>query len=154
MPVAIISAALIIAGGLVGGAVIMSHSNNTNSGAAASGNQPATVAAAADSATCQAWETTQTALDQIPTLPRGWDWDTPNIDTLIANRNTAMLAVLQQFTPQIAADPADVAEAANRYVSAKRQEATKLADHTMTAADGAALTQALVRLNQLCGLSG
>ncbi|MDA0252652.1 MAG: hypothetical protein O2892_17710 [Actinomycetota bacterium] len=152
IPAAIISAGIIIAGSLVGGAVLLSNGNKTEANTAVAGGQPA-ANAAADSSTCQAWKTTAAALDQIPTLPRGWDWDTPNIDTLIANRNTAMLAVLEQFTPQIAADPADVAEAANRYVSEKRREATKLADHTMTAADQGPGTVALDRLNRLCGLS-
>jgi len=152
IPAAIISAGIIIAGAVVGGAVIMSHSNKPDSSAVAANGQPAAIAAAADSSTCQAWKTTQAALVQIPTLPRGWDWNTPNIDTLIANRSTAITAVLQQFTPQIAATPADVAQAANDYVAVKRREASTLADHTMNSADAAAGTAVLGRLNRLCGL--
>ena len=150
IPAAIISAGIIIAGGLVGGAVIMSHSK-TESGAVAASGQPAAMAAA-DSSTCQAWKTTRAALDQIPPLPSGWDWNTPNIDTLIANKNAATTAILQQFTPEIAATPADVAQAANDYVAAKRTEAAMLTDHTLTTADAAAGHAVANRFNRLCGL--
>lgn len=152
MPVAIISAALIIAAGLVGGAVIMNHNNKTDSAATADG-QPAAVTAAADTSTCQAWETTRTALRQIPPLPAGYDWTTPNIDTLIANRNAATAGVLDQFTPKIAAQPSEVTEAANQYVAAKRQEITKLADHSLTSADAEVGNRALNRLNLICGMA-
>jgi len=150
MPVAVISAAIIIAAALVGGAVIMSKSNKADTSAAGGGQASL---ATAESSTCQAWSSTRAALGQIPFLPRGWDWNTPNIDTLIANKNSATHAVLEQFTPKIAAEPADVAEAANSYVAAKRREIALLADHTYTPADGTAGNEALARLNQLCGIA-
>jgi len=152
MPVAIISAALIIAAALVGGAVIMNHSNKTDSATTADG-QPAAVTATADSSTCQAWKTTRAALNQIPPLPRGWDWNTPNIDTLIANKNAATDAILEQFTPEIAPNPANVATAANEYVEAKRREAAMLTEHTFTAADAAVGNAVVGRLNSLCGVT-
>ena len=145
IPAAIISAGIIIAGGLVGGAVIMS-----NGGKADSNGQAATVAAA-DSSTCQAWISAQEVLRQIPALPAGYDWNTPNIDQLIANRNAATTGVLDQFAPKIAAQPPEVAEAARQYVAAKRREIAALADHTLTSADAAVGNNALVRLNQVCG---
>ena len=152
MPVAIISAALIIAGGLVGGAVIMSHNNKTDSASTAADPSGA-VTAAADNSTCQAWETTRTALRQIPPLPAGYDWTTPNIDTLIANRNAATVGVLDQFTPKIASQPSVITEAAHQYVAAKRQEMAKLSDHSLTSADAEVGNTALSRLNLLCGMA-
>lgn len=152
MPAAIIGAAIIVAGGLVGGAVIMSRGDTTQ--ATSADGQPAAGATAADNSTCQAWETTRTALRQIPPLPAGYDWTTPNIDTLIANRNAATAGVLDQFTPKIASQPSVVTEAAHQYVAAKRQEMAKLSDHSLTSADAEVGNTALSRLNQLCGLTG
>lgn len=152
MPPAIVGAAIIIAGALVGGAVIISN-NNTNSGAIAAGGQPAAETTAAGISTCQAWTTTRAALDQIPPLPRGWDWNTPNIDTLIANKNAATDAILEQFTPEIAPNPANVAAVANEYVEAKRREAAMLTEHTFSAADAAVGNAVVGRLNNLCGVT-
>jgi len=146
IPAAIISAGIVIAGGLVGGAVIMSNGKNAPNTTSAAG------VAAAESSTCQAWTTTRAALDQIPPLPAGWDWNTPNIDILIANKNAATTAILQQFTPEIATTPTDVAQAANDYVVAKRKEVAMLTDHTLTTADAAAGHAVVNRFNRLCGL--
>lgn len=148
IPAAIISAGIVIAGGLVGGAVIMSNGKNAPNTTSAAG------VAAADSSTCQAWKTTRAALDQIPPLPAGWDWNTPNIDILVANKNAATSAVLQQFTPEIATAPAELAGAANSYVAAKRREVMTLADRTrLTSAEAAAGNDSLARLNRLCGMA-
>ncbi len=153
IPAAIISAGIIIAGALVGGAVLLSNGNKTEANTAVAGGQPA-VNAAADSSTCQAWKTTRAALRQVPALPAGWDWNTPNIDALVANRNAATNAILQQFTPEIAATPADIADAANDYVASKRREMATLAERTpFTDAEAAAGNAALGRLNQACGLA-
>lgn len=150
MPVAVISAAIIIAGALVGGAVIMSRGDKTQSTSGNAGGSG--LAATANSSTCQAWKTTRAILVTIPGLPQGWDWDTPNIDTLIANNRAATNAALDRFETEIAAEPADVASAAHDYIAGRRKALKLLAEHTYTGADGEAGNQALARLNVLCGL--
>lgn len=149
MPVAIISAALIIAGALVGGAIIMSRGDKTQTTSATGGSGLAVTAA---SSTCQAWKTTRAILVTIPGLQPGWDWDTPNIDTLIKNEAAATNAALDRFETEIAAEPADVASAAHEYIAGRRTALKALAERTYTAADGEAGNQALARLNVLCGL--
>jgi len=150
MPVAVISAAIIIAGALVGGAIIMSRGDTTQTTSGGSGGSGLAVTAA--SSTCQAWKTTRAILVTIPGLQPGWDWDTPNIDTLIANNRTATNAALDRFETEIAAEPADVASAAHDYIAGRRTALKALAERTYTAADGEAGNQALARLNVLCGL--
>ena len=92
---------------------------------------------AAANGTCKAWRTTKPALDAIPSLPDGWDWNTPNIDMYIANRNAAIAQALDLFEPEESpTDQTDISAAAHEYVAAKRTEMQKLSDHTYTAADG------------------
>lgn len=153
IPAAIISAGIIIAGAVVGGAVIMSHGDKADSNAVATSGQSAAVAAAADSSTCQAWKTTRATISMIAPLPQGWDWNTPNIDTLIGNRVTATETALNLFAPEIADQPADAAEAANDYVASRRKEMKMLTERTYTSADAVAVNDAAFRLNQTCGLS-
>lgn len=85
-------------------------------------------------------------------LPDGWDWDTPNIDTYIANRTAAMTRVLDLFEPKIADTPTDVAAAARDYISTKRTEIRLLTEHTYTAVDQAEVNVANGHLNQICGV--
>jgi len=138
LPAAIIGAAIVIAAGLVAGAVILKGKE----GGLAGGRLT----------TCQAWTQTQQTLRAIPALPQVWNWDTPDIDTYIANQNAPVGKALDLFEPQITADPADVAQAAQQYVVARRKQIQTLTDHTYVPADGVAVDRALVRLNQLCGL--
>jgi len=152
MPVAIISAAIIIAAALVGGAIIMSRGDTTQATSGGSGGSGLAVTAA--SSTCEAWKTTRAVIQTIPNLSQGWDWDTPNIDTLINNQATALNAALDRFETEIAAEPADVASAANDYVAGRRKELKLLAEHTYAAGDRADVDQALVRLEALCGFKG
>jgi hypothetical protein len=155
LPAAILSAGIIVAGGLVGGAVIMNNGAKTDTAnvAGAPAGQPAVAAApgAAESSTCKAWATTRGTLGLIPALPQGWNWDTPNIDTLIGNYSRATNAALDLFIPKIAPQPADVAGAATDYVEGRRNALKMLAEHTYTTADGVAGNEAGFRLTQLCG---
>jgi len=89
----------------------------------------------------------------IPRLPAGWDWDTPNIDTLIANRTAAIDKALDLFEPKIADEPADVAEAAHTFVDEQRKGNEKLKDHTYAGAEAVAINEASTRLSLLCGMS-
>jgi len=151
IPAAIISAGIIVAGGLVGGAVIMSNGGKADSNTAAAGQSAA--ATAADSSTCEAWKITRTTVSTIAPLPQGWDWNTPNIDTLIGNRVTATQAALDLFAAKIADQPAAAATAASDYVASRRKELKMLTEHTYTSADAVAVNAAAFRLNQACGLS-
>jgi hypothetical protein len=153
LPLAIVTAAILLAAAIVAAAIILSDVIRDNTGThSASPSPTASVSAAPTSTTCNAWRTTKPALDAIPALPDGWDWNTPNIDTYIANRNAAITRALDLFEAKIIAEPADVSAAAHEYVSAKRTEMQKLSDHTYTAADGVPGNTALATLNQLCGL--
>ena len=154
LPVAIVTAAILLAGAIVAAAIILSGGKD-NTGVppiTVSQSPTSTDSRAATSSTCNAWRTTKPALDAIPGLPDGWDWNTPNIDTYIANRNAAIARALDLFEPKIADEPADLSAAAHEYVSAKRTEMQKLSDHTYTAADGVPGNSALAALNQLCGI--
>lgn len=154
LPVAIIVAAIIIAAAIIG-AVVLTRSPNTAAPAGpaptAIGSAPAQAGVAdADSSTCKAWQSTKPALDAIPALPSGWDWNTPNIDTYISNRNAAITKALDLFEPKISDTPADVATAARGYVSAKRDEVRMLADRSFTSADAVTVNTASAQLNQVC----
>ena len=139
LPAAIIGAAIVIAAGLVAAAVILKSKDGGSVG-----DRPTT---------CQAWIQTQQTLRAIPALPQVWNWDTPNIDIYISNQNAPVGKALDLFEPQIAADPADVARAAQQYVDVRRRQIQTLTDHTYLPADGVAVDSALVRLNQLCGIT-
>ena len=137
LPAAIIGSAIVVAAGLVAGALIVKGKDGTaNSGAS----------------TCQAWTQTRLILRAIPALPQSWTWNTPNIDNYIKIQNAPVGNALDLFEPQIAAKPADVAQAARQYVSALRTQMQTLTDHTYVAADGSAVDTALGNLNQLCGI--
>lgn len=136
LPAAIIGAAIVIAAGLVAGALILKKDG----------------APAAGPGTCEAWAETRLTLRAIPALPNGWTWQTPNIATLIKNQNAPVAKALDLFEPKIAAEPADVAAAAQQYVAARRTQIDTLSDRSYTPEIGAAVDTALSRLNQLCGI--
>ncbi|MGJ6127408.1 hypothetical protein QN239_33045 [Mycolicibacterium sp. Y3] len=155
IPVAIIIAAIIIAAAIIG-AVVLTRSPNTTAptGTAptAVGAVPAQAAGAADSSTCEAWPSTKAALNAIPALPAGWNWDTPNIDLYVKNQSAAVNKALDLFETEIAAtDPPKVTEAAKTYVSERRQAMQKLVDRTYTSADGVPGNVALAKLDEACG---
>jgi hypothetical protein len=155
LPLAIVTAAILLAAAIVAAAIILSGVMRNNTGTHSSTASPsptAAVSAALASTTCNAWRATKPALDAIPALPDGWDWNTPNIDTYIANRNAAITRALDLFEAKITAEPTDVSAAAHEYVSAKHSEMQKLSDHSYTASDGVPGNTALATLNQLCGL--
>ena len=102
--------------------------------------------------TCQAWTETRQTLRSIPALPDGWNWNTPSIDTYIKNQNAPVAKALDMFEPKIAPAPADVAQAAQDYVAARRKQMLSLADRSYTPAEGAAVNVALENLNRLCGI--
>ncbi len=136
LPAAIIGAAIVIAAGLVAGALILKKSDQAASGPT----------------TCEAWSETRLTLRAIPALPNGWTWKTPKIDTAIANQNAPVARALDLFEPKIAAQPADVAQAARDYLVARRNQMQTLSDRSYTPQDGAAVDTALQRLNELCGI--
>lgn len=155
----IIFAAVVIAGALIAGAVFLALSGKDTPTQTASPTAPTAssseMASTADSSTCSAWRSTVPAIRAIPDLPAGWDWDTPNIDTYIANHNASVGKVLDLFEPKIAADdPSDVAAAAKDFVSARRNEMHLLSNHTYRGADGVAGNVAFEQLNQLCNVTG
>lgn len=157
----IIFAGIIIAGALIAGAAFLALDGKdapaptaSSTAPPAPSNGPLASPSAADSSTCQAWRTTVPAIRAIPDLPAGWDWDMPNIDTYIANHNASVGKVLDLFEPKIAAEPSNVAAAANDFVSARRNEMRLLANHTYRGADGVAGNIAFEQLNQLCDVTG
>lgn len=144
IPATLISAGIIIAGAIVGGALM--SNNRTDSNAGGTGG-------VATSPTCMAWKTTRTAINAVPGLPIGWNWDTPNIDVYINNQATAVEKALTMFEPQIAAEPANVATAAHAYIDARRTEYAALRDRSYKNSDGVPVNIALGQLNQLCGIT-
>lgn len=151
----IIFAGIVIAGALIAGAAFLALSGKDTAAPTASptAQQPITPSeptSAAGSSTCKAWKTTRATLDAGPGLPAGWDWNTPNIDTYISNRNAATAKVLDLFEPKIAETPAEVASAARDYVTAKRNEIRMLAEKSFTSADAVSVNAARAQLDQLC----
>ena len=135
LPAAIIGAAIVIAAGLISGALILKRDQ-----------------AADGPGTCGAWAETRLTLRSIPPLPNGWTWKTPGITTLIKNQNAPVAKALDLFEPKIAAEPTDVAQAAQQYVAARRNQIDTLSDRTYTPEVGVAVDTALKRLNELCGI--
>lgn len=151
----IIFAGIVIAGALIAGAAFLALSDkDTPASPTAPVSTTGAPAGTADNPTCKAWRTTVPAIRAIPDLPSGWDWDTPNIDTYIANHNAAVGKVLDLFEAKIAPEPADVAAASKDYVTARRNEMRLLANHTYRGADGVAGNVAFEQLNQLCNVVG
>jgi hypothetical protein len=151
VPVAIV-AAIVVAGGLIAGAIMLSGGNKAQPPTAARGTTaPAASVPAESTATCKAWNNTYTELMAVPPLPDGADYNTPNIDTLIANQNKANEKALIGFEPKIAPDdPTQVVNAAKAYINAKRIDMAKSASHTVTEADDTAVDTSFATLNQLC----
>lgn len=154
----IIFAGIVIAGALIAGAAFLALSGKdappTATGPTATAPTAADAPAnATSSSTCKAWKTTRATLDAGPGLPAGWDWNTPNIDTYISNRNAATAKVIDLFEPKIAETPVDVATAARDYVTAKRNEIRMLADKSFTSADAVSVNAARAQLDQLCDVN-
>lgn len=133
LPAAIISAAIVIAAGLVAGSLILKDRS------------------APEVTTCQAWKQTRLNLLAVPSLPNGWFWTTPGIDNTIGLQNAAVGNALDNFEPQISAEPADAAQAARNYVAARRNQMQTLADRTYTAPVGESVDTALDQLDKVCG---
>jgi hypothetical protein len=154
----LIFAAIVIGCALIAGAIFFALDGRGSSPSAAPPvAAPSAVpqggsSEAVDSSTCRAWRSTKAALDQALDLPRGWNWETPGIDQMIASRNAVLTKAMDLFEPQIADRPADVATVARAYVAARRTEVQKFADRTYTGADGVAGTANYTTLNDLCGL--
>ncbi|MGB3012592.1 MAG: hypothetical protein WBB54_14705 [Mycobacterium sp.] len=138
LPAAIIGAAIVIAGALMAGAVILKGGGAVTDGGATT--------------TCEAWAETRQTLRAIPALPGGWNWNTPNIENYIRIQNAPVGAALDLFEPKIAAEPVDVARAAEQYIAARRAQMAALTDRSYVPADGNSVDSALARLNQLCGI--
>ena len=104
--------------------------------------------------TCQAWKQTRLNLLAVPALPNGWAWNTPGIDDAISLQNAAVGNALDVFEGQIASEPADVAQAARQYVTARRAQMQALADHTYTGQVGDTVDTALNQIDQACQVQG
>lgn len=157
LPVAIIVAAIIIATAVIA-AVLLSRGPDAAAPAGptptAAQNAPAQGSVTESSSTCEAWPSTKAALNSIPALPAGWNWETPNIDVYVANQSAAVNNALDLFEADIApGDPSEIVTAAKAYVSERRQAMQKLVDHTYTAADGVPGNVALAKLDEVCGIS-
>ena len=155
----IIFAGIVIAGALIAGAAFFALSGqDTPAPTAGPTTPPATssepATSAADNPTCKAWRTTKQTLLAIPLLPAGWDWNTPNIDTYIQNRTTAIDRALELFEPKVMPTPADAAEAARTYIATRRSEVQKLRDHTFSSQDVVDSNAASAELDQVCGVAG
>lgn len=160
LPIAIVAAALAVAGALVATALVISGGRGGDSGPAGAPAAPSTTVAAApsatddaNSATCQAWKVTRPALFAIPPLPDAWDWNTPNIDIYIANRNNAVSKAIDLFEPKISASPDAASTAARKYVEERRKEVQNLKDHTYTSTDATTGRFAEAELDQACGVT-
>lgn len=132
LPAAIIGAAIIVAGGLIASAVLFKGDSRGS--------------------TCQAWSETQATLRAIPALPVNWTWSTPDIDNMIRDQNEPVGKALDSFEGKFSAQPADVAQAAEDYVAARRKQMRSLTDRSYAPADGTAVDNSLKRLDQLCGI--
>jgi hypothetical protein len=149
MPYATLGA-IVLAGALIAVAIMISGGNKSQP-AAAPGSTAQPAAVAVDTTTCKAWRAADAAMDTIPALPEGWDWNTPGIDNLIASQKGAIDKTLSIFEAKIAAgDPQQVVDAARSYIATKRADLNKLKDHTVTEADDAAVESSLASLQQFC----
>ncbi|MEY8019118.1 hypothetical protein [Mycobacterium servetii] len=150
-PIAVI-AAILVAGALIAAAIVIAGGDKSHPAAAPITTAQPAMEPPEATATCKAWRAADAALATIPALPEGWDWNTPNIDTLSSNAKTAVDKVLDIFESRVAAgDPQQVVEAAKSYIATKRADMSKLVDHTITTADDAAVEVSLATLQQLCG---
>lgn len=154
----IIFAGIVIAGALIAGAAFLALSGkDTPAPPAASPTAPASTGApagTADNSTCKAWRTTKLTMVAIPLLPAGWDWNTPNIDTYIQNRTTAISRALDLFEPKITPDPPQAADTAHAYITTRRSEIEKLRNHTFTSQDVVDSNAASAELDQVCNVTG
>lgn len=151
LPISVLIAAVVVSAAVIGAAMIArggsqaTLSSHSLTPGAAGATTPAT------SATCKSWSSIRGALDAIPGLPDGWNWDTPNIDVLIANRNAAMTKALDRFESSISTtDPASVTTPAREYIAERRKEMRQDTDHTYTTADGVLGNIALANLDRVC----
>lgn len=152
----IIFAGIVIAGALIAGAAFLALSGKDTPAppAASPTAAPPTGAPITDNSTCKAWRTTKLTVLAIPLLPAGWDWNTPNIDTYIQNRTTAISRALDLFEPKITPDPPQAAEAAHAYIATRRSEIEKLRNHTFTSQDVVDSNAASAELDQVCNVTG
>jgi hypothetical protein len=155
LPIAIVVAAAIIAAAIIGAVLLSRGPSSTPAGPAstAAGNGPTQNGVAASS-TCESWPSIKAALNSIPALPAGWNWDTPNIDVYILNQSAAVKKALDLFEADVAAtDPPEVVTAARTYLSERRQGMQKLLDRIYTSADQVPVSVALAKLDEVCGVS-
>lgn len=140
---------------LVAGALYFGLRTSDPPSAALSTESSEPTAAASEEAgsTCESWEIAKLGLDSIPPLPSGWNYETPGIDVYIGNYVEAVTRALDDFEPRILQEPHEVADAAHRYVSAKRLEVAELASYSFTGENTASGNSALAALNELCDVA-
>lgn len=102
--------------------------------------------------TCAAWTSLKNSLQGVTQLPRGWTYQSPLIDNQISARSAQITTLIGIFDSKIRSTPPDVAAAAHHFVQRQATEATKLAEHTFTAADQAEIDTARRALDHACGL--
>ncbi len=155
------SAALVIAALIVGvGAVTASliYTGRESGPQTSEQSRPpgtsASGAAGISSPNCQSWVNTRQQIEAIPNLPAGWNWDMPNIDTYVSNRNTALAKSLDLLDADVKKRPVDnVTEAAGQYTAAWRSTIRRMSERKSSAIDDDVLEATYKALNSVCGLS-
>ena len=154
LPVAIVVAAAILGAAIIGAVLLSRGPTSTPADPAPTAGNGTTQDGAAASSTCKSWPSIKSAMNSIPALPAGWNWDTPNIDMYISNQSAAVKKALDLFEADVAAtDPPEVVAAARAYLSQRRQGMQKLLDRTYTSADQVPVSVALAKLDEVCGVS-
>ena len=102
---------------------------------------------------CKSWINARQQIEAIPNLPTGWNWDMPNIDIYISNRNNALAKSLDLLESDIMKRPPDTAaDATGQYIAAWRSTMQRMSERTSSAIDDDVLTATYKALNSACGL--
>ena len=144
-------AAIVVAGALIAAAVLLKGGSGQPQVPTSPVLGQQSTAASQPSGTCAAWETAKIDFKAITTLPAGWTYSTPGIDSLIAARVAQVDKTLNVFEGQIESGPAAVSAAAHLFVEKQAAEVDKLPAHTFDAGDVSAIEGAYAALNRACG---
>jgi hypothetical protein len=149
MSLAIVVGAILIGSAAIASAIFFGVDRDREST-----STPLASGVAPDAPGCNAWVTARRELEAIPSLPAGWDWNTPDIDRLISDQHAAMNPVLDTFARTIDELPADnVTPLARRYIQAQRDNMQRQVSRTATAIDVDLVRSAYNVLNWACGLA-
>ncbi len=149
---AIVAAAILLAGAFVSAAIIIRGNRAGNETAASEHLSSTSVSDGEQSPTCLAWKVTKAALYAIPSLPSGWNWNTPGIETYVENDAAARTVAFDSFEPKIVEDSSDISRTARKYVAAERLSIQRLTDHAYSKSDAENSQAAEDDLNRVCGI--